>query len=475
MESEAIKKKAAWGLMWVGGKRIVVQVVVSVTNIVLIKILGDGAVGTLGMFAIMTFWVGNLGGLGNLGLGAAVVQSDTEPTDRQLRVVFSTVLAIILMFTGGVWLVGSDTVFGFWLKVFSLVGVVNCFGLVSAVLMERGMAFEKLATAELAGLVVTQTVVVTLVAMGQGIGGLVVGNMVGAVFSSSLLFFLRPWRVGFSFRMGEIKRLLKFGVDYELKNLAGLVNGGLVPVLAGKVSGPIGVGYLSWAAGLRQVGLAPLEVVEKVMFPTLARSSGDTKLAGKMIETMIRMTAVVCLPLLAAIGAMAGGIVRVVYTQVWAGGLASLYIYLVQGTVMVVGNVLMVALFALGKAGRARNIALMWSVGQWVVAIPLAWRWGFNGVAAAGLIAVVGFWMAYKEVRREIDVRIWTNFWPYVVAAGVSGLIMNGLTKLWRVESLVGLGVIFGVGMATYVGVVLWTRKEVFLADARKFLSLVKP
>lgn len=480
LTNESIKKRVMSGIVVLGVRKFFFQLILTFGNIVLARIFAPEI---FGVFAIISFLVMTLGTLTTFGLPQAIVQKQERITKNQLRAIFTSILFTSLVFTFLIYYLApvanffykgaiNDSVM-FWLRLFSLYVILINASSVSIALLERNLEYKKLAVGELAVVFVSQGLTIILALRGFGVGSLVLGSLLGNFIGALLFFYFAPWQIGLNFSLKEIKDYFSFGFNFQANSIIGVVNGAVTPGFVGAVSGPTAVGLLNWAGGLRAAGLAPVDVVSRLVFSACARARQKEEFLRSLIEKMIQVTCLATFPLLAAIFALAPQITYIIYTDRWLPGLTALYLSTVQGVFLVLGTILTQVLFALGEARTVRNISLFWAILQWVLTVPLVLLWDFNGAVLAGILVSATFFIPLREVRKKIKINIWSHTLPYLIYSIISGGVMFWLTKVFAIISIWQILFIGLVGVGCYLVFLLLFEREEIIDDFVRLKELV--
>jgi len=481
LSEQKIKKRVASGLLYFGGRQILTQTIVTSTNIILARIFAPKI---FGAFAIISFFVLIVGILTTLGLGPAIVQKKGKLAKRQLRAIFTTQVSAAIIFVGLIYLLAPliDVFYGgelgsegvFWLRLFSFTLIFTNAAAVSTFLLQRNLEYKKLTIGAVLALFITQSTVVILALRGMGVGSFVLGNLVGSLASLFIFFYLSPWSVGVNFRLRVLKPILPFGLNYQLTSLIGIINGAVIPVYVGGVSGSRAVGLVNWAGGVRSAGLAPLEIVKSLIFPAASRAQDNKKLLKVLVEKILKLSSMLSFPLLALIFVLAEPLTYIIYTSKWLAGLTALYLSLIQGVFILIGVIMIDVLLALGRAKTVRNITLFWAILQWTLTIPLVLLWNFNGVVLAGLIVSSTFFIPLRAVKKKIDVKVKKHTLPYLLYSLTMGTFVFLLSKLVIIESLIDLIVVGLVGLGFYLSLLMIFERKSLFGDIKVFRELLK-
>lgn len=473
------KRKVARGVFILGIRRVLYQIILTSSNIILARILLPEVFGS---FAIISFLILTLGILSNFGLGTALVQKKEAATKQQLRAIFtvlciaSIILIILVYFLAPL----VHVLYGgrlnlqsiFWLRLLSLSVIVGQVSTISMRLLERHLEYKKLAIGEILSLLAVQLITVFFAINGLGVGSFVLGNLIGGFASFFIFYFLSPWPIGFTLRLSEIKSFLPFGLNYQANSFIGAINGAVVPGFVGAVSGERAVGLVNWAGGIRQAGLSPFDVIEKIIFPAVSRSQDDKKLLKMLIEKMIKISCMFSFPNLALIFALAPSIVSIIYTSEWMEGLTALYLSIIQGIFILLGAVMIDVLLALGRAENVRNISIFWAVLQWILTVPFVLLFGFNGVVLAGMIVSATFFIPLVQVRRYVRIDLWANVVPYLFYSILMGIVVFLAGKLLVIDSVWELFSVGVIGALLYGTILVIFERKKILQDITRLREI---
>lgn len=468
------KRQVAKGIFVLGIRRVLYQAILTGSNIMLARILTPGI---FGAFAIISFLVITPGILTNFGLGPAIIQKKKNLSKEELQSVFTVLILSPLVLTILIYIftplissfymgkLSEDELF--WLRVFPLSLSIAHASSISMRLLDRGLEFTKVTIGEICMLCVTQVTTIILALKGFGVGSFVLGNFTGGVLGFFLFYYLSPWPIGFRFSFKNLKPLLPFGLNYQANNLIGAINNAVVPIFIGAVSGPTAVGLVTWASGIRQVGLAPFDVVERVIFPTISRAQGDTKLLQALIEKLTRISCMLSFPLLATFFALAMPMTEIVYTSKWIPGITALYLSLLQGIFLLLGTMMVDVLLAIGQAKTVRNISLFWAILQWTFTIPLVLLWDFNGVMFASLLVSLTFFIPLMIVKKYIQFTILPSIIPYVLYSIILVIFLFLVGRVFVITSILELFLVGGLGFFVYCAILLIFERKHISKDLR--------
>lgn len=473
------KRKVARGIFILAIRRVLYQLILTSSNIVLARILNPSVFGS---FTIISFLILTLGILSNFGLGTALVQKKEAATKQELRAIFTVLCFASVVFIVLIYFLAplAHILYGgklnvqsiFWLRLFSISVIIGQVSTISMRLLERHLEFKKLAIGEVFSVTAIQIITILFALKGFGMGSFVLGNLLGGIASFFIFYFLSPWPIGFTLRLSVVKSFLPFGLNFQANSIIGAINGAVVPGFVGAVSGERAVGLVSWAGGIRQVGLAPFDVIEKIIFPAVSRSQDDKKLLKMLIEKMIKFSCMFSFPILALIFALAPSIVSIIYTSEWMEGLTALYLSIIQGIFILLGAVMIDVLLALGRADSVRNISIFWAVLQWILTVPFVLLWGFNGVVLAGVMVSATFFIPLVQVRRYVSISLWPYVVPYLFYSILTGIVVFLSGKFLVIDSVWELFSVSLIGGILYGTILVIFERKKIMQDITKLREI---
>lgn len=434
-EKENYKSKAVGGVLFLGFKRIVIQVIYTVSNIFLARLLFPE---DFGAFAIVI----SIGALftvfSDLGLSPSLIQKkeNIEKNDIQTsftaQLILGIVVILIIYFISGLlaefFNLGQQGVN--LLKIYSLIFLIAPFRNIPDSIIERSLDYKKLVIVEIIGIFIGSGTTVTLAFLGTGVFSFVYGILSGHLTSATLYYLLVQWPVGISISKKNLFALSRFGLPYQTNMILGLFYGPLILLYLGKQVGPENLGFFHFAAGLAVLPLAIPEILGRVIFPLGSRLQSNREFLVNITERAVATVSMTALPIVFIFIAVAPSVIHFIYTDKWLPSLPVLYLGLLQMGIMAYTSVFQQLLLAQGKAKTIRNMAFFWVALTWILAPPLINAFNFVGMGIASLlVAFSGVWLLFK-LKQLIDFSFWRNFSLYFISVLVSSLVVAGIINL---------------------------------------------
>lgn len=474
-----LKKMAVKGAFFLGLRRILLQVILTGTNIILARLLFPEVFGT---FAIAMGIVNFLSLFASLGLEVALIQKKTDPIKEELQTIFTVSLLLTFLITVIIIILaplffhfyegqlGERGVFYLQILAISLVG----FSLrgISVSLLERRLDYPRLVVAETLDILILQLVAIVLAISGFGVLSFILGTLASRFLGSAIFFVLAPWPVGLRFSFKKIKEMLSFGLNYQFNLILGGLNGAVIPLFVGRVAGSAGVGYLNWAGGLATFPRMVPDILGRLIFPVGARAQTNQLFLRQIIEKTIQLSCLTCFPLIIILAALVKPVTYLIYTDKWLPGIPALYFFSLQSIFIIIGGILTQTLLALGEAKIVRNISLFWMIAQWVLTVPLVFKFGFTGLAMAGAIVSSTFFIPLAILRKRVSFAVGSHVWPYLIYSLMAGIVTFVLNQRWPAQKIEVLILWAFFGGISYLSLIFLFKRKGIIEDVQKIKEI---
>lgn len=453
-----VKKRAVRGILVLTGRTFILSFLSLAATAVLTILLTPS---DFGVFWIVSAVVNFLAYFSDVGLAASLIQSKEAPGREELKTTFTIqltlvlILILILFFLTPYFVsVYSLSVAGKYL-LYSL-GISLVFSslkTIPSVLLERQLEFEKLVIPQVIETLIYNATVVFFAWKGYGITSFTYAVFLRGIVGLVLIYILKPWLPGFAFSLTSLKKLLKFGVPYQINSfLATIKDDGLTAFLGG-ILGKDGIGYLGWA---QKWGQAPLRFfmdhVVKVTFPAFSRMQDDKSSLQRSVSRSIFFICFLVFPSVFGLIVLAPLLVDIVPRyEKWLPALTPLFI-ISGGTILSsVTTQLTNVLNATGRIKVTFGFMIIWTILSWIVIPLLASRFGVNGAAAGYLIVTSSSIFAIFIVRRFVKFDFIEPILKPFLASAVMGISIYFLKTLLP-ASFLTFWILTGLGTLIYFG-----------------------
>jgi O-antigen/teichoic acid export membrane protein len=447
---------------WMAASRAALGIASIGVTFVMARLLQPQDYGLMAMAQVIT---GLLAQAQSLGVGQALVQRDhvtaeNEQTAFTLALVSSLALyAIVCVVARPVAIAYGDERVAPLLWVIGLTFPLGAFTIVPGALLRRDLKMRGDAVTSVWSLIAESAVMLVLAWRGQGVWALAAGQLTAVVTTALGLSLYRPWSVGLRFRGGDLRAIVRFGGGATLSSFLWYAYQNADFFIVGRALGPAALGAYSMAWKLAKMPWERLfRAVTPVLLPLYSRARGEPGELAAALGRLSRFTALVTIPAVAGLGAIAEDVVHVFLGEKWrdvAAPLVWLSVYMSLRSLFSLMPQLLMA------AGRIRQ-EIAFNV-LCVLVLPAAFAasvsWGPEGVAAAwaliwpslALVWLVPRTLAAADMshRRYLKavVRPLAATVAMVLAVWAIGQVMPSPTP-------VRLGLRLGAGVAVYLAAI---------------------
>lgn len=453
------------------------RVVVLVANVALARILAPQV---FGIFVILGFFNTFLTTFGAFGLGPALVQRREEPRRAELAALFTfqvSVAAVLVLILGLVapllaaaYHLGSE---GIWLiRVMALSFLLISAASTPMAVLERRLAFGRIALIEVSSGVTYQAIAVALAALGLGVWSLVIGTLASGVIWLVATYLATRWLPRVSFHWRAIWPLVRFGLHYQVNSFLSLVKDNIASTFVAALLGAAAVGYINWATTLAFYPLIIVQLMGRVTFPAFARALDDRARLRRMVEATIRYQCYVAFPVMAALVAFIPQITTLIFTAKWQPAIPLVYFFMLPTLTSTVTWPLIAGLNALGRPDLVWRLMVMWLALDWALSIPLVLHFGFVGFAVANACVALSSVVTVVLFKRYQPLRLRGNVIPPTISLLLTTGVFLLVDHLRGPVTLVALA-LDGVAVFVVFAVIEALIDRHFVADVRYVLGAV--
>ena len=204
---------------WLAFFKFITQVFSWATTIIVARLLIPEDYGLMDMATVLT---GYAALLGELGLGAAVIQRPNT-TQENLSSVFWFTFIIGFFFVGVCFLFAYPTAWVFdeprvipLTQSVSVIFILNALAIVPLNLLKKKLNFKKVGFIEMTAALISCAGMLVIAYAGGGVWTLLLGHIIRSLARLLLVFYVQQWSPKFYFNFKEVKSYLKFGIVVAL-------------------------------------------------------------------------------------------------------------------------------------------------------------------------------------------------------------------------------------------------------------------
>ena len=411
-----------------------------------------------GVFAVITLIVSIITVVGDLGIGAGLVQQREEPGPADLE----TVLAVQLALFGGLSLAAAVAGPAFAIALdlgpgsselailLALTILMVPLRGIPIAMLSRSLRFGPLAASEVVQQVAYFGVAVGSAAMGVGVVSFGLAGLAQGVVATVIAWAAwgrrspRP-----RLHRAIAARLWRFGIRVQGANIAAWAKDAVVPVFGGLAGGVSAVGYLQFAWRNGQLITAVDDIVTRVGFPALSRLQHDPQRFTRASGVAMEAAVLVAVGIQAWLIASAAVLVPVVFSAQWEPSVDAFRLVAGGAIAGTLTAVIRTTLNAAGQSGTALRAGLV-SIAVMVVVFPAGIL--LDGVTGGGIAFLVGSVVALAVHAWTARARVAIS-WIGILRVGVMGAaaaVVGAVIVAWRPD-IVGLAV-SGLAYVTLFG-----------------------
>lgn len=432
-----IKRRSVEGVVALTSRMALMQVI-SFFGIFLLTIFLDPEI--FGIFAIVTAVVSFLRYFSDIGLAAALIQKKESITEEDLKTTFTiqqilVILIVIFAISFSSWLavffkIGPG---GLWLfRALIIAFFLSSLKTIPSIILERRLDFNRLVIPEIVETLGYYLVAVILAWKGFGVVSFTWAVLTRGLVGLIVIYLLAPWRPRLAIYRQSARKLLSFGVPFQLYSFLALLKDDLLTIFLGKVLPLAQVGYVSWAKKWAEYPLRlAMDSIIRVTFPAYSRLQEHPEDLRKGIEKAIYFLSLIIFPALVGLAFVVKPLVFLIPKYIkWEPALTSLYLFIISSILASLSSPLVNALNAIGKIKTTLKLMIMWTVLVWILTPILIFAVGFNGVALAQALMGITFLIVIYTTKKYITFSVLKNIYPAAIATLLMSLGLYSILPL---------------------------------------------
>ncbi len=439
-ELQTIKKRSISGALSYLLRTVVLQGIGFLSLAILSSLFAPEDFGVYGFVVVI---IGLLTFISDIGLAAALIQKQTEPTRDEYQTAFTIQqllgwiivgLAVILVLSG---IVAQKTGWaGDWiLLTLALSFPLTTLKTIPSVKLERKLEFSKLVIPQIAEQLVFHGVLIILAYQRWGVISYAYAIMARTLVGIVIMNLIQQWEFGITITRPAIKTLLSFGVKFQLNDLLARVKDQLFYLVIGLVMPLREFGYIQWSKNWSMYPYTlTVQNVMAITFPTFSRLQNQKAALAKGLELSLFWITLAIFPLIVGMACFISPLLTVFASTYgkWLPAALSFALFSLSIGWSAISTPLTNLLTAMGKINQTLKLMVMWTLLTWILTPPLLWWFGYNGVAIAALLISFSSVAAVRMVQKEIQFDLWSQIWPQLVAASAMALTAIVGRSYWQ-------------------------------------------
>lgn len=401
------------------------------------------------VYGIVTQLIGLLVFFSDIGLSASLIQSKDEPSDLDYQTAFTIqqLLSWLIVLISFVFIY-----FGFISRKVGLVGnyvlisLALSFPLASlktipSIKLERKLKFSTLVIPQIIEQIVFHGVLILLAYKNMGAMAYTYAILLRSILGTLMMLYLAPFKIALRLNRESMKKLLGFGVKFQLNDFLARIKDQLFFLVLGYFLPLREFGYIQWAKNWSMYPYnLTVQNIMAVTFPTFSRLQKDKRLLTKAIEKTIFFISLVIMPILAIMSLYIKPITVVLPKyQKWQPAVFTFIILTLANAWPAITNPMINAFNAIGQINKTLKLMVFWTILTWILSFVFIRLFGFNGMAIAAFLVASSSIIVFFEIKHFLsELKIFTNLLPSLIAVTIMTVISLNLLK-FAATSIVNL------------------------------------
>lgn len=470
-----ITKRSIRGIFALVSRTFTVQLISFSANFLLTILLSPSA---FGVFFVVSAAIAFLSYFSDIGLAAALIQKKESITEKDLQTTFTiqqilvvTVVLLTLIFSnhiGSFYNLDKEGVLLF--QALAIAFFLSSLKTIPSIILERNLKFEKLVIPQIVETIFFSLTAVIFAIFGFGITSFTIAVLARGLSGLITIYIISPWGIRFGFYKESAKKLMSFGLPFQLNSFLALIKDDLLIVYLGKILPLSQIGYIGFA---QKWAFTPLRLIMdniiRITFPSFSRLQDDKNTLKKAVEKSIFAACFIIFPTLFGLAILSPYFVKLIpkYTK-WEPALLSLSFFSINAAFSSISTPLTNALNAIGKIRLSLYLMIFWTIATWILTPLAVFNFGFNGASIASAIISSSMFFVVYLVKKYINFSLLALIYP-LISSCIMGIVVYFLSNL-IVKDFFSVFLVILSGAILYFGLMFILAKRLILSD----LELIK-
>jgi O-antigen/teichoic acid export membrane protein len=464
--NRSLSHKTASGVVWISLFQIARQLPQVASVSVLARRVPPSAYGLVAMACLITAFLETVR---DAGTGVALVR-EPEVSDDLAATVFwltcglglgMTLIVIAVSWPAAVFF--HEPMVATVLQVISVGFLLGTVGVVPLAMLNREMAFRKVALAQAAGAVSGAVVAICVALAGGKVWSLVSGSIVTTAVTTLAIWIVSPFRLRAVFRPADARHILSFGLNLSGFNVLNYFSRNADNLLVGKFLGSAPLGFYQMGYMLMTYPIQNFAgVVSQVVYPALSKMQDDRERFCAAYLRTCRLIGLLTFPLMLGLAVTAEPFIRVFLGPRWMPVVGLLIVFAPLGAAQSIYTSVGLIYNTQGRPDLLFRWSMFASV-MYVGSFAVGLHWGIQGVATCYalvwvLLMVPSFMIPFRLIElsgKQFLRTLWPTTWMSLVMAAVTEAWLQGLRRIGIQNAPVQLIGTVALGIAVYLTFVL--------------------
>lgn len=459
------RKSFISGFGWSYVERMLAQIVSFGVSVVLARLLGPEAYGTL---SLVNIFISIASAIALTGFGSALIQKkEADNLDFSSALYFSfsiSVAAYMVLFLIAPLIARFFNVEAIipLLRVLSLSLVIASVNTVQHAYVIRKMQFRLFFISTVCGSLVSATVGILMAYNGYGVWTLVAQYLSNSIVNVAVLAFISDWRPEMHFSLSRIKTIYSFGWKIIVASAVDAIYRQSRSIAIGKKYTSTDLAF--YDKGLQFPSLLITNIdssIANVLMPTLSSVQDDRKRVKEMVRRSIKTSSTLLFPLLIGLSVCSKPIILLLLTEKWASCIPYMQLLCLALMMKPVQTSNLQGILAIGRSDAYLSLQLLQkAIGVLIIAITVVFFTSPLSIAASEIIAYILFAVIIAYPNKRLLNYSLKEQLQDIVPQLILAMCMGGIVS---VISLIGLSMLFTLTLQIVMGA------SIYIVGARAF------
>jgi len=375
----------------------------------------------------------------DIGLAASLIQKK-DIDDNEVATVFTVqqILILSIIFIG--WSATSfimkfyklpiEGQYLYWALLISF--FLSSLKTIPSIFLERKIQFQKIVLVQIVENTVFYLSVIILALLGWGLNSFTIAVILRAFIGVIIIYYLSPWSIKIKINLPVLKKLLSFGVPFQISSFLALVKDDLLILYLGRMLGFQALGYIGWA---KKWAESPIRIImdslSRVLFPLFSRFQSDMDKLKRVIEKTIYYQSAIIIPSIFGLSLIMEKMVYFIpkYSK-WAPALPFFYLFCLSALFSSYSTPFINLLNGLGKVKTSFSFMIVWTAATWILTPVLTYFFGSFGFPITLVILSSSFIIVIIVTKKTVNFSFLKNVYQFLISSLLMVLTVLLISRL---------------------------------------------
>lgn len=475
-----LRSKIISNLFWRFAERSGAQLVAFAVSVILARVLGPDAYGTV---ALITVFTTILQVFVDSGLGNALIQKKNADDCDFSTVFFTNIVFCIILYVGIFF--AAPLIAGFYedntlvpyIRVLGLTILVSGIKNVQQAYVSRHLMFKKFFFSTLSGTIIAAAVGIVLAFNGFGVWALVVQQVINVSVDTLVLWITVKWHPKAMFSFERLKGLLSYGWKLLASTLLDTVYNDVRQLVIGKLYTSENLAFYNQGEKFPKLIVNNVNnSIDSVLLPIMSKEQDHRQKVKEFTRYSVMMSTFIMAPMMMGLASAAPALVELILKEKWLPCVPFLRIFCITYMFYPIHTANLNAIKAMGRSDLSLKIEIVKKIVDTLLLLSTMWfgvmAMAYGLIVSSFLSQIINSYpnkklLGYRYIDQLKDIL------PSIIIAVVMGLIVS-LVAFLNLPVILTLAVQVLLGVIIYVGAVSLLKLESYCYIKDKLVKFLK-